>query len=150
MENGMEFIPKSVVIAILVQLIAQLIKMIVHSIKDRKFRMKYFFSYGGMPSAHTAFVVALVVSIGFGSGIQSDVFAVALVFAIITMYDAVKLRGAVQGHAKVLNRLIGLLPEASRSEFSKQNEMIGHSTLEIVVGVLYALLVSIALNLVFS
>ena len=140
----MTWIPASLLIALAVQLFAQFIKMIVHSIRDRKFDISYFFSYGGMPSAHTAFVTALIVSVGFQAGIGSEVFAVALVFGIITMYDAVKLRGAVQKQAVITNRL---LKKVSPEETERLPEMIGHSTWEIIVGVLYAIAVAVPLNL---
>ena len=98
-----------------------------------------------LPSAHSAFVTALAVSIGIFTGFTSDLFALAIVFGAIVILDAYKLRGNVQKQAKVLNRLQTLtLPEAERVSI---NEMVGHSKAEIVAGILLALVVAIPLAL---
>ena len=85
------------------------------------------------PSAHSAFVTALSVSVGLRSGFGSDVFAVACVFSIIIIYDSFRLRGAVERHAKALNRLSRANGNLNLGSF---NENIGHTLIEIGTGIL--------------
>ena len=140
-----EILPSSLIIALAVQVSCQGIKFITHSLRLGRPSWKHLTTFGGMPSAHSAFVTALAVSIGIFTGFTSDLFALAIVFGAIVILDAYKLRGNVQKQAKVLNRLQTLtLPEAERVSI---NEMVGHSKAEIVAGILLALVVAIPLAL---
>jgi acid phosphatase family membrane protein YuiD len=117
--------------SVIVQLACQAFKVILYSIRDRKLSLSYFISAGGMPSAHSAFVTALSVSVGLWNGFDSDLFAVSVVFSLIVIYDAIRLRGAVAQHARALNRLAAGHPEA---KLGRLTEMVGHSIGEIMAG----------------
>jgi hypothetical protein len=80
------------------------------------------------------------------AGIQSEVFAVAFVFGTIVTYDAFRLRGEVERHAKRLNALARREGAESAEHRERLNEMIGHSLAEIVVGIF----VGGGLSLLFS
>jgi acid phosphatase family membrane protein YuiD len=54
--------------ALAVQVACQLFKVVLYSIREKRLAISYFISAGGMPSAHSAFVTALTVSVGMGSG----------------------------------------------------------------------------------
>ena len=49
---------------------------------------------GGMPSSHSALVVALAITVGIKTGFDSPLFAVSAVLAMIVMYDAAGVRQA--------------------------------------------------------
>ena len=121
----------SLLTAVGVQLACQGFKVVLYSFHERRPAFSWFFSAGGIPSAHSAFVTALSVSVGLGSGFGSDVFAVACVFSIIIIYDSWRLRGAVQRHAKALNKLSRVNGNLNLGAF---NENIGHTLIEIVTG----------------
>ena len=87
-----------------------------------------------MPSAHAAFVTAVTVSVGMGSGFTSDLFAVSCVFAVIIIYDAWRLRGAVEHHARILAMLVDRHPDLVPGAI---NLHIGHSLAEIFAGMLF-------------
>lgn len=123
----------SLLVAVVVQLACQAFKVVLYSIRDRRVQLRYFLTAGGMPSAHAAFVTALSVSIGLASGLASDAFAVACVFSFIVIYDAYRLRGTVEQHARVLKRLLDRHPEVSAGRLT---EMVGHTPAEIAVGML--------------
>ena len=123
--------PVTIVVAVAVQVFCQLFKFVVYSLRDRKLSPKYLVTAGGAPSAHTAFVTALSVAIGMRHGFSSDLFAVAFVFSAIVIYDAFRLRGHVQKHAKIINKYV--LSESGEEPVS---EMVGHSVGEIVVGLI--------------
>ena len=107
----------------------------------------YFFSPGGMPSAHSAFVTSLTTAIGIEAGFGSRLFAVSFVFSVIVIYDAFRLRGTVELHSRALNRLYKKLPENERIEMPT---MVGHSLDEIAagiaVGVILTVLVYLGIN----
>ncbi|CAN6444632.1 unnamed protein product [Victoria cruziana] len=63
---------------------------------------------GGMPSVHSACVVAAATTIGLERGFADPVFGLSVVFAAIVMYDAQGVRKEVGAHAKLINsRLLG-------------------------------------------
>jgi len=127
------FLSPSLVIAILIQLLCQLYKVAYYSIKNRTLQLDRFMRPGGMPSAHSAFVTALSVSIGMHNGFASELFALSFVFSGIIIYDSIRLRGAVQKNSQIIATLSRLLPETERVDVPRY---VGHSLAEIVVGML--------------
>lgn len=89
--------------------------------------------HGHMPSAHTGFVSALVTAIGYYKGMDSGAFAVAIVMAIITIDDSIRLRMHIGDQGTYLNRLIEHL-NLKRKEFPKLKERLGHKISEVIVG----------------
>jgi len=128
----MDRFPLALVIAVLVQVSCQVFKFVYYSIRDRRISPRYLVTAGGFPSAHTAFVTALAVSIGIRAGFSSDLFAVAAVFSTIVVYDAFRLRGHVQNHARVINRYL-----LSATDDEPVSEMVGHSIPEILAGLAF-------------
>jgi len=124
-------LPFALLTAIAVQLACQAFKVVYYSLRERRLSLSWFVSAGGMPSAHSAFVSALALSVGLQDGFGSSVFAVACVFALITIYDAVRLRGAVAHHARILARLAEKHPDVSVGHL---NTRLGHTLPEIVAG----------------
>ncbi|HUI71457.1 MAG TPA: divergent PAP2 family protein [Spirochaetia bacterium] len=123
----------SLIIAVGVQLACQAFKVVLYSVRERRAAISWFFSAGGIPSAHSAFVTALSVSVGLGSGFGSDVFAVACVFSIIIIYDSWRLRGAVAHHARALEKLSRANERLKLGTF---NVNIGHTLIEIGAGII--------------
>jgi hypothetical protein len=138
-------LPRSLLIALAVQFVSQAIKFLGHSFRLGRPSWRHLVTFGGMPSAHSAFVTAVAVAVGVSTGFASDVFAVAAVFGCIVIFDAYKLRGNVQKQAKVLNRL-----QASSLQESERvlvNEWVGHSVPEVAAGIALALAVATPLAL---
>ena len=113
----------------------------------RPFNWSRFFSSGGMPSSHSAFVSSLSVMIGLNNGFKSDIFAVTVVFSLITMYDATGVRQAVGKQAVVLNRLAQRLAEAGNKDFpfDELKELIGHTPVEVFSGALLGIVLALLL-----
>lgn len=85
------------------------------------------FGSGGMPSAHSTFVIALATAMGMKYGVWSDTFTMCLVFSIIIIYDAMNVRYQAGLHAKILNRM-------NHPKEEELNESIGHTPAEALVG----------------
>ena len=145
--NGgiMNHVPVAFAVALATQMGCQLFKLVYYSIRDGRFSPRYFVSAGGFPSAHSAFVTALTVSIGLRSGLSTDVFSVALVLSLIVIYDAYRLRGFVE----VLARRVNQLARAVGGAQEPLPEMIGHSLPEIVTGIVVGALLAGAATVVW-
>ena len=132
-------------------IIAQGTKAIIRSTK-RKLEFKDIFSYSDMPSGHTAVVISLVTIIGLRHGLDSSFFAIAFVFALIVIVDAVGLRNYLGQHGKTLNVLVKDLNEDSFLDFSypKLLEKIGHTPAQVLVGAVVGVLVSLIAFFLFS
>jgi acid phosphatase family membrane protein YuiD len=123
---------ESLAVAVAVQLACQLFKVVAYSIAHRRFEPHWFVSAGGMPSAHSAFVTTLTVSVGLRAGFASELFAVSAVFSLVVIYDAFRLRGTVQRHARVLQALAAEHPGIPADGLTG---FVGHSPAEIAVGI---------------
>jgi len=115
-----------------VGIFVQIIKFVVYSMKNG-WDFQYAFTHGHMPSAHTAFVVSLVTSVGYYAGITSGGFAVAVALAIIVIDDAARLRMYMGDQGRYLNMLIQQL-NISEKQFPRLKERVGHRVSEIIVG----------------
>lgn len=120
--------------------ICQVIKFILESIKNKRLDFERLFNgSGGMPSTHTTFSFSLALIIGYTLGFETPVFAVALIFALITSYDALGVRYESGKQAIAINYL---LKENGKIDFKKLKEKIGHEPLEVFVGMLLGTFVS--------
>jgi acid phosphatase family membrane protein YuiD len=122
---------RSLIVAVAVQLASQLFKVVFYSLRERRMRLDYFISTGGMPSAHTAFVSALTVSLGLNQGFASELFTIAFVFSVIIVYDLVRVRGAVHAHSRILALL---LEKVQLRQQVVLPHLISHSIPEILAG----------------
>jgi acid phosphatase family membrane protein YuiD len=124
---------RSLIVAVAVQLASQLFKVVFYSLRERRLHLEYFVSTGGMPSAHTAFVSALTVSLGLHHGFASEFFTVAFVFSAIIVYDLVRVRGAVHAHSRILAQLLEQVQLRQRVVLP---HLVGHSLPEILAGLM--------------
>ncbi|MGB2786871.1 MAG: divergent PAP2 family protein [Candidatus Saccharimonadaceae bacterium] len=85
---------------------------------------------GGMPSAHTASLAALVASVGLNEGIDGALFGISLWFAAVVVYDAVMVRKSSGDQGDALNELI----VEQKSKVKKPRIAHGHSIAEVAVG----------------
>lgn len=123
---------------------AQAIKFALVFLTQRKVKLSRLFGSGGMPSSHAAFAASLVMGIGFHEGFQSPMFALAAVFAMVVMYDAMGVRQAAGKQAKVLNRILeDMLDNGKGINQGQLKELIGHTAIEVVVGALLGILIAV-------
>lgn len=111
-------------------LIAQMVKVVLQSGKKDQRGFSKYLSSGDMPSAHTAVVISLATVILSHEGI-SNLFAVAMALASITVYDALVARRSIGEQGRALLKLI------EDSPYAKDRlplVALGHKPLEVVVG----------------
>ncbi len=114
--------------------IAQTIKVILGVIREKRFNFKWFIGTGGMPSSHAAGATALATSCGLYVGFNSVAFALATVFAIVTMFDAQGVRRAAGQQATILNQIMDDMYWKGKVETDRLFELIGHTPLQVVSG----------------
>lgn len=123
---------------------AQIIKMIGGLIRERRLDLGFFIRSGGMPSAHTALVSSLAVSVGILQGFDSVVFAVAAVFAAIVMYDAAGVRRSVSKQSVILNRILQELKEKRPKDVQHDVRiLIGHTPFQVFTGGLLGVAIAV-------
>ncbi len=66
----------------------QTFKVIYDLVTTKKFNFKRIMGAGGMPSSHSAVVTSLATLIGKYEGVTTPIFALAVIFAFVVMYDA--------------------------------------------------------------
>ncbi len=90
--------------------IAFLVSIFIKSIYSiyKKWKIDLTIALGSwwMPSAHTAITVSLTTAIALKYWITSDIFALALTFTVIIIYDAINIRYEAWLHAWALNKHI--------------------------------------------
>lgn len=130
--------------------IAQGIKIMLRA-SHKKVSWKDAFSYSDMPSGHTAIVASLVAIIGLKLGVDSYAFAISFVFAAIVVTDAVGIRNYLGQHGKTLNILVKDLGEDEFLDRSYpiQLEKIGHTPLQVIIGGLIGVAISVIGYLLF-
>lgn len=140
---------------------AQFIKVPIQFIATKKLNWSLLTSTGGMPSSHSAAVTALSTGIALETGMDSAIFALSAVFAIITMFDATGVRRQAGEQAIVLNQLVSdfnrFVEEAKvwqkKAEQDKRKELkelLGHKPIEVFFGGLTGIFLTIVLHYIFS
>ncbi|WP_339095354.1 divergent PAP2 family protein [Deinococcus sp. VB343] len=122
---------------------AQLLKVLLILLLERRWHPAAFMETGGMPSSHSAMVAALSTGVGLTEGWNTPVFAVAAAFAMIVMYDATGVRHSSGVQAKLLNELVDELRAVVREGFAPKplKVLLGHTYLEVLIGSLIGVLV---------
>ena len=129
------------IIPIAVGIIVQAIKFSIYGFKHG-WDIRYAFTHGHMPSAHTAFAVSLISSIGYYEGVHTGTFAVAMALAFLIIDDATRLRMTLGDQGRYLNMLIGQL-NIDEKEYPRLKERMGHRISEVIVGAIVGLLLTI-------
>ncbi len=127
--------------------IAQVLKTLIHALQHKQPDLRMLFTTGGMPSSHSASVVAMATSVGLIEGFSSISFALAATLAIIVMYDSAGVRQAAGKQARVLNSIVKeLLSHEHTLSGAKLKELLGHSPKEVLAGAILGILVSYGLR----
>ena len=126
-------------------LVAQIIKTIIYAVVNKTLDFQRLFGDGGMPSGHSATVTALATTAALEFGLDSPIFAVSFILAIIVMHDAMGVRLEAGKHAKAINELMEMLGSNLDPE-EKLQEFLGHTPLQVCFGALLGLAVALFLG----
>ncbi len=149
---------------------AQIIKTFIHLITTKKFDPERILGAGGMPSSHSATVCALCVTASKVCGVNSPEFALAMILALIVMYDACGVRRAAGLHAREINRLRKIVDklddeiierldeeidielieaenERDPKELKDLKEFLGHTPFQVLCGALLGIIIGMIFSL---
>jgi len=124
-------------------LAAQFYKVIVESLRERRFKLYRLFETGGMPSSHTAVVTSLAVGAWRVDGLDSPLFAITAVLSLYFILEATGLRQEVGKQARVLNEILDELIDSHHFARERTRELLGHTWSEVGWGFLLGVLVTL-------
>ncbi len=122
--------------------IAQLLKIVIELVTQRRFRPMRFFDNGGMPSSHTALVTTLTIGVAREAGVDSSLFSVTLIFSMYFVFEAAGLRQEVGNQARVLNELVEEMRTTHQLDRTRLKELVGHTWNEVLGGAVVGVLVA--------
>jgi acid phosphatase family membrane protein YuiD len=132
-------------------LLAQIAKFFIYAIVNKTFDISRLHGDGGMPSGHSATVGGLTMMCALMKGFASAEFAIAFVLATIVCHDAMNVRLESGKHAEILNDIVEWFNETMKAGFTEEKlkEFLGHTKLQVYVGVLLGVLNAIGLYFLF-
>lgn len=128
--------------AMFAMILAQILKIPAEFLSTKRWNWFVVFNVGGMPSSHSALVTATAHAIGLHTGFDSPLFALALVVAIVVIYDATGIRRQAGIHAEIINTMIDELAHGHPLKGEELREVLGHTPLEALAGMLLGLAVA--------
>jgi len=131
------------VIALASGLFAQVLKLVVGLLRDRRFQPSLLIASGGMPSSHTAVVTTLSLLVATREGIGSPLFSVVFIFSLYVVFEATGLRQEVGKQAIILNDLVDELITRHHIDQLRLRELVGHTWVEVGGGFLCGIIVYI-------
>jgi acid phosphatase family membrane protein YuiD len=123
-------------------LVAQALKLPLAYLRTRRWNWALLVSAGGMPSSHSALVTATAHSVGLYAGFGSPIFALAVSMAMVVVYDATGIRRQAGMQAQKINILVDELLKGHPVSDKQLREVLGHTPLEALGGVLLGLAIS--------
>ncbi len=129
-------------------LTAQILKTIINFYVTKSLKLERMVGAGGMPSSHTALVIAMTIATAKLCGVGSPNFAFSVLFAAVVMYDAMGVRRAAGEQAKILNQIVDMWLEKAHFDEEKMpqvkqlKEMLGHTPLEVFGGIIVGVIVA--------
>lgn len=133
---------------------AQFVKIPIHFLLTRELDWKLMTSTGGMPSSHSAAVTALTTAIAFEHGLDSSMFAISAIFAVIVMFDASGVRYQAGQQALIINQIradFQTFVSGTKDWIKKDEEqkiielktLLGHKPSEVFAGAVTGILISV-------
>jgi acid phosphatase family membrane protein YuiD len=123
--------------------LAQALKIPIEYLLRRRWNWALLLSTGGMPSSHAALVVSAAFSVGLYFGFDTPLFAIAVVIAMVVVYDATGIRRQSGLHARKINIMIEELFAGHPISDVQLKEVLGHSPREVVGGFVLGLLIPV-------
>lgn len=131
-------------------LLAQLVKIPLDYVRTRRWNWALLLASGGMPSSHSALMTGTVFAIGLYYGFDNPLFALGVAATMIVTYDAAGVRRQAGIHAQRINVLFDELLHGHIFSEKDLREVLGHTPLEVIGGILLGLIVAIAQWLVWK
>lgn len=126
-------------------ILAQILKLPIDYLQSHHWNWALLVAAGGMPSSHSALVTSTAMAVGLYYGFDTPLFAVSTTIAMIVVYDATGIRRQAGMQAQKINILVEELLKGHPISEEHLREVLGHTPLEALGGVLLGLVVALAL-----
>jgi len=141
---------KALIAGLIAWLLAQIIKLPLDYLYSRKWNWALLLTTGGMPSSHSSLLTATTLGIGLYHGFDAPVFAIAVAITMVVVYDAAGVRRQAGIHAQRINVLFNELLRGHMLNEKDLREVLGHTPLEVVGGILLGFIVAISQWLIWK
>jgi acid phosphatase family membrane protein YuiD len=128
--------------ALIAWALAQSLKVPIEYLQTHRWNWALLVQAGGMPSSHSALIVGIAHAIGLSVGFDSALFALAFAIAMIVIYDATGIRRQAGKHAELINAMINDLAAGNPLKGEQLREVLGHTPLEALGGILLGVIVA--------
>ena len=134
--------------------VAQVAKVIVNAIVNKKWSFERLIGDGGMPSCHSATVCSAATACGWIYGFDSVVFSVAFVLAIVVMHDAMGVRRETGKQASVIKEIADVIntnvieDDEEDINIKKLKELVGHTPLQVAIGAVLGVVIALLFVLI--
>jgi len=135
--------------AVIAWTIGQFLKAPLDYVLNKRWNWGIILSPGGMPSSHSALVTSVTLAIGFQEGFASPLFALSFAISMVVVYDAAGVRRQAGMHAERINEMMKSFFEGSGIPEKELKEVLGHTPVEVITGVILGILISLVLNWLF-
>jgi len=134
----------------IVWVIIQLIKVIIDSIKIKKFSFTSIFAAWWFPSFHSWLATSVTTMVCLIEWFNSVLFAVCFAFSLLVAYDAMNIRFESGKQAKCINEIRSNLSTAllwglNREERLPLKERLWHTPIEVVWGIIISFVLTFVL-----
>jgi acid phosphatase family membrane protein YuiD len=129
---------------------AQLLKVPLEYLRTRRWLWAILLTTGGMPSSHSALIVGVTNAIGLYIGYGSPLFALGVAITMIVTYDAAGIRRQAGMHAERINILFEELLKGHMWDEKELREVLGHTPLEVTGGILWGIVITTVLWLIWK
>lgn len=133
---------KALIAGLIAWLLAQVIKLPLDFFRTGKWNWSLMLTTGGMPSSHSALMTATTLAIGLYHGFANPLFALGFAITMIVTYDAAGVRQQAGIHARRINVLFDELLHGHIFNEKDLREVLGHTPLEVVGGILLGIIVA--------
>lgn len=144
MNFALAFENKALIAGLVAWGLAQLIKIPLDYLQTRRWNWALLLTTGGMPSSHSSLMTATVLAIGLYHGFDNPLFALGVAITMIVTYDAAGVRRQAGIHAQRINVLFEELLHGHIFNEKDLREVLGHTPLEVIGGILLGLVVATA------
>lgn len=130
--------------------LAQTLKTPIDYMQTHKWRWALFFGAGGMPSSHSSLITSTAAALGLHYGFDNPIFGLAVAIAMIVIYDAAGIRRQAGMQAQKINVLVEELLKGHPISEAQLKEVLGHTPIEAVGGVLLGITIAVICWLVLK
>ncbi len=126
----------------------QLVKLLLYSVPRRRLQLAVLGQSAGLPSLHATVGGSLVTLCILRLGWRAPETSLAIMFAVITVFDAVRVRSAAQHQRRVMHDLVLLAPDVKpwRRQVAGYLDMLAHTPAHVAGGLIWGFLFAMAVG----